>query len=108
MKWHGSMFHEWFIPRGVDGGHGRGRSSRAATLREASGVPVAPKELRAAFVTHLKSSENDDRVLKAAAVAMRHSSKVQDSAAYNKDKHDRLVSAAVKAAEKYASRFMTS
>jgi hypothetical protein len=73
-----------------------------------SGVPLAPKELRAAFVTHLKSSENDDRVLKAAAVAMRHSSKMQDSAAYNKDKHDRLVSAAVKAAEKYASRFMTS
>ena len=36
---------------------------------------------------------------------MRHSTQTQDSHAYNKGKSDRLVAAAVKVAEEYASRF---
>ena len=70
-----------------------------------SGVPLAPKELRASFVTFLKSGKHNDATLRSAAVALRHSSKTQDSAAYNKGKGDRLTAAAVKVAEDFASTF---
>ena len=70
-----------------------------------SGVPLAPKELRASFVTFLKSGNHPDATLRSAAVALRHSSKTQDSAAYNKGKHGRLTAAAVKVADEYATSF---
>ena len=46
-----------------------------------------------------------DETLRAAAVAMRHSSKTQDSTAYNKGKSDRLVQAAIDAAAAFAAKF---
>ena len=76
-----------------------------ACFKRHSGVPLAPKDLRASFITFLKSEEHDDETLKAAAIAMRHSSKTQSSAAYTKDQSDRLVAAAVRAAEGYAAQF---
>ena len=76
-----------------------------ACFKRHSGVPLAPKDLRASFVTFLKSHHHGDATLRAAALAMRHSSKTQASDAYNKDRNDRLVSAAVIAAEAYASKF---
>ena len=66
---------------------------------------MAPKELRSSFVTFLKSNDHDDATLRSAAVALRHSSKTQDSDAYNKGKSDRLVAAAVKVAEEFAAKF---
>ena len=68
-------------------------------------MPLAPKELRASFVTFLKSGNHSDATLRSAAVALRHSSKTQDSDAYNKGKSDRLMAAAVKVAEEYAATF---
>jgi hypothetical protein len=69
------------------------------------GVALAPKELRAAFVTFLKSNECPSDTLKAAARAMRHSSKMQASHAYDKGLNDKDIAAAVRVAEVYASRF---
>lgn len=70
-----------------------------------SGVPLAPKELRASFVTFLKSGNHSDTTLRSAAVALRHSSKTQDSHAYNKGKSDRMTAAAVKVAAEFAATF---
>ena len=67
-------------------------------------VALAPKELRASFVTFLKSNEHSDATLKAAATAMRHSSKMQASRAYDKT-NDEAIAAAVRVAEAYAARF---
>jgi hypothetical protein len=80
------------------------RLVKACFLRHA-GVPMAPKDLRASFITFLKSDNHGDDTLKAAAIAMRHSSKTQSSAAYTKDQSDRLVAKAVRAAEGYAALF---
>eukprot|EP00966_Prymnesium_polylepis_P331278 7386838-Prymnesium_polylepis.1 len=67
-------------------------------------VPLAPKELRASFVTFLKGGEHSDDTLRAAATAIRHSSKMQRSHAYNKG-DDKAVAAAVSVAETFAARF---
>ena len=58
-----------------------------------------------AFVTFLRSDAHSDEVLKSAAFAMRHSSKMQGSAAYDKDRAERLSKAAVKVAKDYAAKF---
>ena len=76
-----------------------------AMFKRYSGVALAPKDLRSSHVTWLKTGEHDDATLRAAAQAMRHSSKTQDSAAYNKGKSDRLVQQAVDAAAAFASKF---
>ena len=73
-----------------------------------SGVALAPKDLRSSHVTWLKTGEHDDATLRAAAQAMRHSSKTQDSAAYNKGKSDRLVQQAVDVATAFAATFVSS
>ena len=67
----------------------------------AARVPLAPKELRSAFITHLRSEEAgaDSETLKAAAKLMRHSSKTQASAAYDKNENDKEVAAAIRFAE---------
>lgn len=62
----------------------------------------------AAFITFLKSGNHSEAVARSAAVAMRHDSKMQSSAAYDKGKHDRTVAAAQRAAEQYARRFMAA
>ena len=50
----------------------------------------------------------ETEALKAAAIAMRHSSKTQASAAYDKGASDKRVSAAMKVAAEYSARFSTS
>ena len=73
-------------------------------LRHA-GVALAPKDLRASFITFLRSTDHSDDTLRAAAYAMRHSSRTQESAAYDKGQGDRRVASAVRAAEVYAAKF---
>ena len=70
-----------------------------------AGVSVTPKDLRASFVTWLKTGDHGDHVLKAAAAAMRHSSSTQASAAYHLGASDQAAAAAVKAASDFAARF---
>ena len=50
----------------------------------------------------------ETEALKAAAIAMRHSSKMQASAAYDKGASDKRVSAAMKVAAEYSARFSAS
>jgi len=53
----------------------------------------------------MKDGEHGSEVLKSAAVAMRHSSAVAESAAYDKGKSDRVVAAAMKTADAFARQF---
>ena len=68
-------------------------------------VPLAPKDLRSSFVTFLKSEEHSDETLRSAALAMKHSSQMADSVAYDMGRHDRLVAASMRVAAEYAARF---
>ena len=68
-------------------------------------VALCPKDARSSFITFLRSGEHDDEAVKAAAVAMRHSSKTQASAAYDKGASDRRVSAAMKVAADFSATF---
>ena len=76
-----------------------------ATFRRTSGVAMSPKDLRSSFIGFLKSGAHSDETLKAAAAAMRHSSKTQGSLAYDKKRCDRTTAAAVKVATEYAMAF---
>lgn len=69
------------------------------------GVKMCPKDARSSFITFLRSGEHGDDAVQAAAVAMRHSSKTQASAAYDKGSSDRRVRAAMAAAMEYSSKF---
>ena len=69
------------------------------------GVALAPKDLRSSFVGFLKSGAHDDTVLKAAAAAMKHSSKTQASIAYDKRQYERNTAAAIEVAVNYAAQF---
>ena len=68
-------------------------------------VALCPKDARSSFITFLRSGDHDDEVTRAAAVAMRHSSKMQASSAYDKGSCDRRVSAAMKVAADYSAKF---
>ena len=68
-------------------------------------VALCPKDARSSFITFLRSGDHDDEAVKAAAIAMRHSSKTQASAAYDKGACDRRVSAAMKVAADYSAKF---
>ena len=70
-----------------------------------SGVALCPKECRSSFITWLKDGDHGDEVCRSAAKAMKHSSKVADSAAYDKRKSARVVEAAMKATEAFANQF---
>ena len=76
-----------------------------ATFKRHSAVALAPKELRSSFITWLRSDENSDEVLKAAAFAMRHSTKQAAGPAYDKERAERLSSKAVAVAGAFASGF---
>ena len=83
-------------------------SSMATRLVQAifhrhAGVKLAPKEVRSAFVTWLRSSKQSDETLRAAALALRHSSKMQKSAAYDKGSSDQLIAAAVDVTRAFAA-----
>ena len=70
-------------------------------------VAFCPKDARSSFITFLRSGEHGDDAVQAAAVAMRHSSKTQASAAYDKGSSDRRVRAAMTAAMEYSAKFTT-
>ena len=76
-----------------------------ATFRRASGVALAPKDLRSSFVGFLRSGDHSDATLRSAAAAMRHSSQTQRSHAYDKGRCDRLTAAAIQAAAEYAAAY---
>jgi len=76
-----------------------------ATFKTYSGVALCPKDCRASFVTWMMDGDHGSDVLQSAAASMRHSSAMQSSAHYDKNKSERVVSAAVRAADEFARRF---
>ena len=70
-----------------------------------AGREFTPKDLRASFITFLRSDHNDQELLKSAAIAMRHSTQMQASEHYDKNKNDTLVRSAMILCESYASKF---
>ena len=106
-----------FVLGGGGGGGGIGPAGHAhpvadkrwtevvqGVLKRHSGVAMAPKDLRASFITFLMSDANtDEQLKKAVAHAMRHSAAMQQGAAYDKEKSERLWAAAVKVAGDYAA-----
>ena len=64
-----------------------------AVLKRQAGVAFAPKDLRSSFITFLLSEANPDEALKkAVAQAMRHSTTLQGSATYDKERSARSLS----------------
>ena len=77
-----------------------------AVLKRQAGLAFAPKDLRSSFITFLLSDANSDEALKkAVATAMRHSTAMQASGAYDKDRAERTWASAVQVAGAYAARF---
>ena len=77
-----------------------------AVLKRQAGVAFAPKDLRSSFITFLLSDANPDEALKkAVATAMRHSTALQGSATYDKERASRTWAAAVQVAGAFAARF---
>ena len=77
-----------------------------AVLKRQAGVAFAPKDLRSSFITFLLSDANSDEALKqAVAQAMRHSTAMQASGAYDKERAERTWASAVQVAGAYAARF---
>ena len=81
-------------------------SSARAHTRLCSAVPH-----RSSFITFLKGQQDSELVdvpgvLKAAAVAMRHTEAMQGAAAYDKAKFDRAIAKAVTFCERYAQSFV--
>lgn len=70
-----------------------------------AGVAICPKDLRASFISWLRSGEHGDEVLKAAAVAMRHDSQTAASATYDKEGTQRLVESAMKVAAAASAQY---
>ena len=77
-----------------------------AAFKAHSGVALSPKDCRASFVTWMRDGDHGSEVLKSAAQAMHHSSAMAQSAHYDKHGTDRVVAAAVKAADEFANRFV--
>ena len=76
-----------------------------ATFMAHSGVALCPKDCRSSFVTWMKDGDHGDEVCRSAAKAMRHSSTVADSVAYDKHKSGRVVESAMKVADAFANLF---
>ena len=75
------------------------------TFKKYSSVALSPKNCRASFVTWMRDGDHGSDVLTSAAKAMHHSPAMAASAAYDKHGSDRVVEAAVKAADEFARRF---
>ena len=95
--------------------HGSAQWSRivqASFRRHSIGnVALSPKDLRSSFITFVKDQKDASlvdvpAVLKAASVAMRHTSATQGGAAYDKRVHDRAIHAATSFCERFARRFV--
>ena len=71
-------------------------------------VALCPKDARSSFITFLRSGDHDDEAVKAAAVAMRHSSKMQASARYDKGSSDKRVASAMKVAADFSAKYQAS
>ena len=78
------------------------------TFKTYAGVALSPKDCRSSFITFMRDGDHGDKVLTSAAQAMHHSSAVARSAAYDKHGTDRVVEAAIKAADNFAKRFTIS
>ena len=76
-----------------------------AAFKAHSGVALCPKDCRSSFITWMKDGDHGDEVCRSAAKAMKHSSTVADSAAYDKHKSARVVEAAMRAADTFAKQF---
>jgi hypothetical protein len=77
-----------------------------AVLKRQAGVAFTPKDLRSSFITFLLSDANTNEALKkAVATAMRHSTALQGSATYDKERAERTWASAVQVAGAYAARF---
>ena len=74
-------------------------------LYSARGVALSPKDCRASFITHMRDGDHDDETLRAAALAMRHSSQMAASATYDKHGSDRVVARAMEVADAFASKY---
>jgi hypothetical protein len=79
-----------------------------ATFARHGDIALCPKDARASFITFLRGGDHDDETVKAAAIAMRHSSKIQASATYDKGGSDRRVSAAMKVASDFSAKFSSA
>ena len=78
---------------------------RACVRCGRAGYEVCPKDLRSSFVTWVKNEHHTNETLQSAASAMRHSTAMQASEAYDKGKQDRVVAAATEVAERFAAQF---
>ncbi|KAL1499023.1 hypothetical protein AB1Y20_013539 [Prymnesium parvum] len=76
-----------------------------AAFKRHSGVALSPKDPRSSYVTFLRSLEHDNAVLRAAALAMRHSERQASGPAYDKGRAGRLGAAAVAQAQRHATGF---
>ena len=74
-----------------------------AIYKKHCGVAVTPKDLRSIYVTFLKEGDHGEEALRAAAEKMRHTTKMQGSAAY--DKSNKLAQTAVAMAANYSAKF---
>ena len=74
-----------------------------AIYKKHCGVAVTPKDLRSIYVTFLKEGDHGEEALRAAAEKMRHTTKMQGSAAY--DKSNKLAQTAVAMATNYSAKF---
>jgi len=79
-----------------------------AIFKRHGDVALCPKDTRSAFVGFLRSGNHGDEAVTAAAVAMRHSSKMQASAAYDKGACDRRVAAAMQVAATHSAMYSAS
>ena len=76
----------------------------AQIYRRNAGVAVSPKDLRSSYITHLKGGQHDDDSLRDAALAMRHNTATQGSAAYHK--RNSMAQRAVREAASFSAQFV--
>ena len=81
---------------------------RALAPAEIRALAAAAASMRERLLAAGVPDEHDDATLKAAAAAMKHSSKTQASVAYDKRQHDRNTAAALAVAVDYAAKFPAS
>ena len=77
-------------------------------FRTHAGVSLAPKEVRSSYITWLRNGNHGDEVLASTARAMKHSSKTQASAAYDKGSSSRNTKAAVAVATQFVATFTSA
>jgi len=79
---------------------------RAFAAHTPARVKLCPKDLRASYITFLRSSEVEDDLVRETAIAMRHSSTTAASAAYDKNGTQPFVDRAMKATAAFSAKFV--